>query len=75
MCHPYLQNINQDPQLSGIVKFCLEPGEGWLGGVVTGRVVMGLGGGLCVIPTYRTSTRTHSCRGSSSSVWSLVRGG
>ncbi len=26
--HPYLQNINEDPQLSGIVKFCLEPGEG-----------------------------------------------
>ena len=36
--HPYIQNINQDPQLSGIVMFCLEPGEevlGW-GGVVRG---------------------------------------
>ena len=25
---PYLQNINEDPQLSGIVKFPLEPGRG-----------------------------------------------
>ena len=40
--HPYLQNINQDTQLSGIVKFCLEPGEGGWGTVVR------VGGGVRV---------------------------